>query len=131
VDSCGGAVYIGPSKSVGGTGSWSVLIGSELDCSVATSEIYKYCKLYEYDYPIEEQDKVSNGLDEYEKIIRQKFMEINYELFHNHYSKNKRLLHLHCFLHNYFINGPDIELSNHDIEMYKLTIDSFVEKIDA
>ena len=93
--------------------------------------IYKYCILYKYDYPNEEQDKVSDGLDEYEKIIRQKFMEINYELFHNHYSKNKRLLHLHCFLHNYFINGPDIELSKDDIEMYKLSIDSFVEKINA
>jgi hypothetical protein len=92
--------------------------------------IYKYCKLYEYDYPIEEQDKVSDGLDEYEKIIRQKFMEVNYELFHNHYSKNKRLLHLHCFLHNYFINGPDIELSKDDIEIYRLSIDSFVKKIN-
>ena len=58
-------------------------------------------------------------------------MEVNYDLFHNHYSKNKRLLDLYNFLYNYFINGPDIELSNSDIEMYKLSIDSFVEKIDA
>ena len=93
--------------------------------------IYKYCILYKYDYPIEEQDKVSDGLDEYEKIIRKKFIEVNYELFYNHYSKNKRLLHLYNFLCIYFINGPDIELSDNDIEMYKLSIDSFVEKIDA
>ncbi len=93
--------------------------------------IYKYCILYQCDYPIKEQDKVFHGLDEYEKIIRKKFMEVNYDLFHNHYSKNTRLLHLYNFLYNYFISVPDIELSNYDIEMYKLTIDSFVEKIDA
>ena len=93
--------------------------------------IYEYCVLYKYDYPIEDQDNVSHGLNEYEKIICKKFMEVNYDLFYNHYSKNERLLHLYNFLYNYFISVPDVELSNHDIEMYKLTIDSFVEKIDA
>ena len=92
--------------------------------------IYKYCILYKYDYPIEDQDKVSDGLDEYEKIIRQKFMEIDYTLFYNHYSKYKRLLRLYGFLHDYFINGPDIELSKDDIEIYKLSMDSFVKKIN-
>lgn len=92
--------------------------------------IYKYCKLHEYDYPIKEQDNVFDGLNEYEKNIRQKFMEINYRLFYNHYSEYKRLIKLYCFLHEYFINGPDIELSKNDIEMYKLSVDSFVEKIN-